>query len=117
MADKKVIEKKLSELFDIVPETEGLIVSDLEGKVIIGQTITDMNHSAIAKTCVDFIKHSGNLGNHIGKGAFKAATIDLESGYAVIVKSDTILLIALAGLDGKASLSLLKRNLISISKI
>ena len=117
MADKKVIEKKLSELFDIVPETEGLIVSDLEGKVIIGQTITDMDHSAIAKTCVALIKDSSNMGNHIGKGAFKTATIDLESGYAVIVKSDAIVLIALAGLDGKASLSLLKRNLISISKI
>jgi len=117
MVDKKAIEKKLAELFDIVPETEGLIVSDLEGKVIIGQTITDMNHSAIAKTCVAIIKYSSTMGDNIGKGAFKAATIDLASGYAVIVKSDAILLIALAGLDGKASLSLLKRNLISISKI
>ena len=117
MVDKKVIEKKLAELFDIVPETEGLIVSDLDGKVIIGQTITDMNHSAIAKTCVAVIKDSANMGNSIGKGTFKTATIDLESGYAVIVKSDVIVLIALAGLDGKASLSLLKRNLISISKI
>lgn len=117
MVDKKAIEKKLAELFDIVPETEGLIVSDMEGNVIIGQTITDMNHSAIAKTCVAIIKYSSTMGDNIGKGAFKAATIDLESGYAVIVKSDAILLIALAGLDGKASLSLLKRNLISISKI
>ncbi len=117
MADKKVIEEKLSELFDIVPETEGLIASDLKGEVIIGQTITDMDHSAIAKTCLALIKDSSNVGKNIGKGAFKTATIDLESGYAVIVKSDAIILIALAGLDGKASLSLLKRNLISISKI
>jgi len=117
MADKKVIEKKLSELFDIVPETEGLIATDMDGKVIVGQTITDLDHSAIAKTCVAIIKNSSNMGNNIGKGAFKTATIDLENGYAVIVKSDAILLIALAGLDGKASLSLLKRNLISISKI
>ncbi len=117
MVDKKAIEKKLAELFDIVPETEGLIVSDLEGNVIIGQTITDMNHSAIAKTCVAIIKYSSTMGDNIGKGVFQAATIDLESGYAVVVKSDAILLIALAGLDGKASLSLLKRNLISISKI
>ena len=117
MVDKKIIEKKLSELFDIVPETEGLIASDLEGKVIVGQTITDLDHSAIAKMCVAIIKDSSNMGNNIGRGAFKTATIDLESGFAVIVKSDAIVLIALAGLDGKASLSLLKRNLISISKI
>lgn len=117
MVDKKVIEKKLAELFDIVPETEGLIVSDLEGKVLVGQTITDMDHSAIAKTCLAIIKYSSTMGDNIGKGAFKTATIDLESGYAIIVKSDAIILIALAGLDGKASLTLLKRNLISISKI
>ncbi|TKJ22626.1 MAG: hypothetical protein CEE42_12750 [Promethearchaeota archaeon Loki_b31] len=117
MVDKKAIEKKLAELFDIVPETEGLIASDLEGKVIVGQTITEMDHSAIAKTCVAIIKFSSTVGDNIGKGAFKTATIDLKSGYAVIVKSDAIILIALAGLDGKASLSLLKRNLISISKI
>jgi len=117
MVDKKAIEKKLAELFDIVPDTEGLIVSDLEGKVIIGQTITDLDHSAIAKTCLAIIKYSSTMGDNIGKGAFKTATIDLESGYAIIVKSDTIILIALAGLDGKASLTLLKRNLISISKI
>lgn len=117
MVDKKVIEKKLAELFDLVPETEGLIVSDLEGKVLVGQTITDMDHSAIAKTCLAIIKYSSTMGDNIGKGAFKTATIDLESGYAIIVKSDAIILIALAGLDGKASLTLLKRNLISISKI
>lgn len=117
MVDKKAIEKKLAELFDIVPETEGLIVSDLEGKVLVGQTITDMDHSAIAKTCLAIIKYSSTMGDNIGKGAFKTATIDLESGYAIIVKSDAIILIALAGLDGKASLTLLKRNLISISKI
>jgi len=34
MVDKEVIEQKLAELFDVVPETEGLIASDLEGKVI-----------------------------------------------------------------------------------
>ncbi|GAH03126.1 unnamed protein product, partial [marine sediment metagenome] len=41
----------------------------------------------------------------------------LENGYAVIVSSDTGILIALAGLDGKASLTLLKRNLTSISNL
>ena len=117
MVDKKVIEKKLAELFDIVPETEGLIAADLEGKVIVGQTLTDMDHSGIAKKCSAIIKESNGLGTNTGKGALKSATIELESGYAVIVGSDTGILIALAGLDGKASLSLLKRNLVSISNL
>ncbi|MBY9012208.1 MAG: roadblock/LC7 domain-containing protein [Candidatus Lokiarchaeota archaeon] len=117
MVDKKVIENKLAELFDIVPETEGLIASDLEGKVIVGQTITDMDHSGIAKKCSAIMKESNELGNNTGKGALKSATIELENGYAVIVGSNTGILIALAGLDGKSSLSLLKRNLVSISNL
>lgn len=117
MVDKKVIEKKLAELFDLVPETEGLIAADLEGKVIVGQTITDMDHSGIAKKCSALIKESNGLGTNTGKGALKSATIEMESGYAVIVGSDTGILIALAGLDGKSSLTLLKRNLVSISNL
>jgi predicted regulator of Ras-like GTPase activity (Roadblock/LC7/MglB family) len=113
--DKKELEKKLAELMDIVPECEGLIAADMNGKVIIGQTITDMNHDAIAKACSTIIKDSNSLGKDIGKGSLKTTTIELENGFAVLVGSDQYVLIALAGLDGKASLSLLKRNLISIS--
>ena len=117
MFDKEVIEKKLAELFDVVPETEGLIASDPEGKVIVGQTITDMDHNGIAKACATLIKNVNTLGENTGKGGLKTATIELEDGYGVIVSSDKGILIALAGLDGKASLSLLKRNLISISNL
>ena len=117
MFDKEVIEKKLAELFDVVPETEGLIASDLEGKVITGQTITDMDHNGIAKACATLIKNSNAFGDTIGKGSINTATMELEDGYAVIVSSEKGLLIALAGLDGKASITLLKRNLISISNL
>jgi len=117
MLNKEVIEKKLAQLFDVVPETEGLIASDLEGKVIVGQTITDMDHNGIAKACATIIKNTNALGETTGKGGIKTATIELENGYAVVVSSDDGILIALAGLDGKASISLLKRNLISISNL
>ncbi len=117
MVEKEVIEKKLAELFDVVPETEGLIASDLEGNVIVGQTITEMDHNGIAKTCATLIKNSNALGKNTGKGGIKTATIELKDGFAVIVSSDNGILIALAGLDGKASISLLKRNLISISNL
>ncbi|TFG02881.1 MAG: roadblock/LC7 domain-containing protein [Promethearchaeota archaeon] len=113
--DKKELEKKLAELMDIVPECEGLIAADMNGKVIIGQTLTDMNHDSIAKSCSTIVKDSNNLGKDIGKGSLKTTTIELENGFAVLVGSNEHVLIALAGLDGKASLSLLKRNLMSIS--
>ncbi|MGB5912454.1 MAG: roadblock/LC7 domain-containing protein [Promethearchaeia archaeon] len=112
--DKKLIEQKLAELMDIIPECEGLIAADANGKVIIGQTITETDHSAIAKACSSIIKDSNTLGKNISKGKLKTTTIELDEGFALLVGSDALILIALAGLDGRASLSLLKRNLISI---
>ena len=47
--DKKELEKKRAEVMDLVPECEGLIAADVNGKVIIGQTITDMNHDVTNK--------------------------------------------------------------------
>ncbi|TFG22694.1 MAG: hypothetical protein EU533_03980 [Promethearchaeota archaeon] len=112
--DKKELEKNLAELMDLVPECEGLIASDVNGKVIVGQTLTDLNHDSIAKECFTIINSSNNLGNQIDKGNLKTTTIELSDGFAVLAGSEELLLIALAGLDGKASLSLLKRNLVSI---
>jgi len=117
MVDKKVLEQKLAELMDIVPECEGLIAADKSGKVMIGQTITEMDHGKIAKACAAIIKDSNNLGKDIGKGGLKTTTIELENGFAVLVGSEKNVLIALAGLDGRSSLALLKRNLISISSL
>lgn len=117
MVDKKALEKKLAELMDMVPETEGLIAADPNGKVIIGQTLTDMDHGKIAKACAAIIKDSDNLGKDIGKGGLKTTTIELEKGFAVLVGSQKTVLIALAGIDGRSSLALLKRNLISISNL
>ncbi|MCJ7648739.1 MAG: hypothetical protein MUP85_09015, partial [Candidatus Lokiarchaeota archaeon] len=60
---------------------------------------------------------SNALGEILGKGQLKTTTIDYENGFAVVSSSDELIIIALAGLDGKASLSLIKRNLIKISNI
>ncbi|MFX1393387.1 MAG: hypothetical protein ACFFAH_07415 [Promethearchaeota archaeon] len=107
----------MAQLMDTVPECEGLIAADFNGKVIVGQTITEMNHAKIAKSCVSIIKDSNALGVDIDKGSLKNTTIELENGFAVLVGSKKTVLIALAGIDGKASLGLLKRNLISISNL
>ena len=65
MVDKKLLEQKLAELMDIVPECEGLIAADSSGKVLVGQTITDMDHSKIAKACVAIVKDSNTLGKGV----------------------------------------------------
>ena len=114
---KEAIEKKLAELMDMVPECEGLIAADNTGKVIVGQTITEMDHGKIAKACAAIVKDSNTLGKDIGKGNLKTTTIELDDGFAVLVGSEKTVLIAFAGADGMASIGLLKRNLISISNL
>ena len=114
---KEVIEPKLAELMDTVPECEGLIAADLDGKVIVGQTITEMDHGKIAKSCAQIIKDSNALGADIGKGTLTTTTVELAEGFAVLAGSGKAILIALAGPDGKASLGLLKRNLLKITNL
>ena len=113
--DKLEIEKNLAELMDMVPECEGLIAAEPDGKVIIGQTITQMDHGTIAKSCATLVKDVKNLSDKLSKGNLKDMTVELDSGFAVIVGSKTLVLVALAGTDGKASLGLLKRKLINIA--
>jgi len=114
---KKILEPKLAELMDTVPECEGLIAADMAGKVIVGQTLTEMDHGKIAKSCAQIIKDSNALGADIGKGTLTTTTVELVDGFAVLAGSGKTILIALAGTDGKASLGLLKRNLIKIAKL
>jgi predicted regulator of Ras-like GTPase activity (Roadblock/LC7/MglB family) len=114
---KEKIESELAKLMDIVPECEGLIAADANGKLIVGQTITDMDDEKIAKACAQILKDSNKLGQDIEKGSVRNTTIELENGYAVLVGSEKMVLIALAGADGRSSLGLLKRNLISITKL
>jgi len=114
---KKDIEPKLAQLMDLVPECEGLIAADQEGNVIVGQTLIEMDHSKIAKACTKILNDSNTLGQDTGKGSVRNITIELEDGFAILVGSEQVVLIALAGVDGRASLGLLKRNLISISNL
>ena len=111
---KEELEPKLAQLMDTVPECEGLIAADLDGNVIVGQTITEMDHEKIAKACAQIINDSNTLGSDVNKGELKNTTIALDEGFVVLVGSESRVLIALAGLDGRSSLGLLKRNLNTI---
>ncbi len=115
--DKKEIEAKLAELMDIVPECEGLIAANADGKVIIGQTLTGLDDGKIAKLASVVLKDIASLGEQVGKGLIKSTTVEIEEGFMVLVSAKEIILIGLAGIDGQASLSLIKRHLKSIAQL
>ncbi len=113
---KEEIEPKLASLMDTVPECEGLIAADANGKVIVGQTITELDHGKIAKEIVTILKSSATLGALMKKGATLDASISYNDGFAQVTVGAEGILIGLMGLDGRNSLSLLMRNMKSIIK-
>lgn len=114
MVDKKKLEQSLASLMDAVEECEGLIAADNNGNVIIGQTLTEMNHDKIAKECIRIMVDSDKVGQSTAKGKLQDITLTLEDGFLILVGSENINLIALAGIDALPSLALLRRNLINI---
>ena len=111
---KEEVEPQLQQVMDAVPVCEGLLFAKTNGEVLVGQTITEMDHKAIAKSIGQMVnsKHDS-----VNKGALVDLTIGLEKGYLVAVVKDDEQLIGLLGEDGKTSVGLLLRQLKNIFKI
>ncbi|NVM52221.1 MAG: roadblock/LC7 domain-containing protein [Candidatus Helarchaeota archaeon] len=108
---KKEIEAMLERVMDQIPEVEGLIACDAKGKELSGQTITEMDHSAIIKSVLSVFNAAGELGTSVEKGDVTEVRVDSKEGYTMIVGSKKLILIGIAGLDAVNSLSLIIRNL------
>ncbi len=113
---KEEIEPKLASLMDTVPECEGLIAADANGKVIVGQTITELDHGKIAKEIVTILNSAAALGKLLKKGATVDTTMEFNDGFAQVTVGTEGILIGIMGLDGRNSMSLLMRNMKSILK-
>ncbi|WXG40946.1 MAG: roadblock/LC7 domain-containing protein [Candidatus Freyarchaeum deiterrae] len=104
-------EKILADLMDKVPEIEGIILLDKNGNMSAGQTITQMNRSAIAKSAAVMIASARELSKSIDKGNVNATYIEGDNGYAVMANSDKSILLAIISKDASASLGLIIRDL------
>ena len=80
-------------------------------KVIVAQTITDMDHDTIAKSTITTIEDASKLGGAIEKGVVTELSLKAAEGYCVIVASDDIALMVLTGEDAASSVGLILRNL------
>jgi predicted regulator of Ras-like GTPase activity (Roadblock/LC7/MglB family) len=112
--DKKILESKLAALMDDIPEIEGLIALDSKGKIIVGQTITEMDLDAIAKAAKTAFDACVGLGGAVGKGSVVSLNVALEKGSSCIVGNDKVIIVTLQGLDASTSIALIVRQMKSI---
>jgi predicted regulator of Ras-like GTPase activity (Roadblock/LC7/MglB family) len=113
--DTEELEQRLAELMSTLSECEGLIVADKDGQVLVGQTLVERDLDSIAKAAASLINNSANLGGAVDKGSMKNAVFEYGGGFAILVNSDDKIFIALLGVDGRSSSTLLKRRLNSIA--
>lgn len=112
MVKKADIEPQLALLMDSVPEVEGIAAVDRKKKkVIVAQTITDMDHEGIAKNAIATVDSSSKLGGSIEKGKVTELSLKAIEGYCVLVATDDVILITLTGADAASSVGLILRNL------
>src|SRR6056297_1242304 len=109
--DKEELAQKLGGVMDTVTVCEGLIYSKLDGEVIIGQTLTEMNHDSISRNISKIFKLELSAAE---KGAVRDVSIELDEGALVAVKNESHFVIGLLGSDGLSSKGLLRRQLQNI---
>ena len=112
MVKKEDIEPQLAQLMDSVPEVEGIAAVDRKKKkVIVAQTITDMDQEEIAKNAIATVDNASQLGGSIEKGNVTELSLKAVEGYCVLVATDELILIVLTGEDAASSVGLILRNL------
>lgn len=117
MADKAEIEKLLANLMDNIPEIEGLIASE-KGKVIVGQTLTDLNHAGVAENSMKILENAAKITAIVEKGDVKEINVRAHEGYIIVVGSKDLIFAAITGTDATSSLGLIQRNLrVALEKV
>jgi len=109
--EKEEVESILAKLMDNLPEIEGIIAFNSDGEIITGQTITEMDHKAISENAIKTLTESGKLTESIDKGDVSVVHVSGGEGHAIIVSSDELYLLAIAGKDANPSVGLIIRNL------
>jgi predicted regulator of Ras-like GTPase activity (Roadblock/LC7/MglB family) len=111
MLGKKEVEQILAEIMDTIPELEGIIAASNTGKVVTGQTLTEMDHSAIVSSVVTVLKETKLVNKAVDQGPTQALYLETDKGYTVAVTASKTIVVAIAGKDAAASLGLIIRSL------
>ena len=84
MSLKKEFGPKLESIMSEISVCEGLVLAKNNGEVLIGQTLTEMDHTAIAKSITKIFKTKLDA---LGKGDLLEMTLGLNDGFLLAVKN------------------------------
>ncbi|MHA1596913.1 MAG: hypothetical protein ACTSYT_00640 [Candidatus Asgardarchaeia archaeon] len=110
------IEGLLSDIMESHPLIEGLIASNSKGEILSSQTIIDIDFdgmTTIAKSVLQIAKNALKVSNVCKKGKIRDFIVACEKGYFIVVGMEDVVLIAIAGLDAKSEIGLIRKTMIN----
>ena len=113
MSSKEELAPKLQSIMSELSVCEGLVLAKNNGEVLLGQTLTDMNHGSIAKSVSKMFKTKID---NLSKGNISEMTLGLDEGFLIAVKNKNLMVLGFLGTDGRSSVGLLLRQLKNIMK-
>lgn len=97
-------------LMQVVPECEGVVAAEKNGKLIGGKTLIDRDLGAIAKKMKSLLDAS-DFNDVIEKGNIIEVILSWESGYMIVMTDDKKIIGAMLGEEDKLQISVLSRRL------
>jgi len=113
MSSKEELAPKLEQIMSEISVCEGLVLAKNNGEVLLGQTLTEMDHNTIAKSVSKIFKTKIDA---LNKGNMTEMTLGLDEGFLIAVKNKNLMVLGFLGTDGKSSVGLLLRQLKNIMK-
>lgn len=97
-----VLEEAVARTMRSIENLEGIIViSRIDGSVIVGQTIFELEHENIAKEALELVTRASKLGIAVEKGGNEEVFVGLQEGFVVVVGTGNTILAGIASADAK----------------
>jgi len=100
-----------TEFRDEIPELEGLLIGKLDGEVLWGDTLKDLNHKLILASASVAVRATEKISQGIDKKSINQLDIELSGGYVTIIVLKKGLVLGFYGEDARAQLGIIKKNL------
>jgi predicted regulator of Ras-like GTPase activity (Roadblock/LC7/MglB family) len=109
MSDEELM-GNLAWLMQVVPECEGVIAADKQGKLIGGKTLIERDLDAIAKK-MKTVLDASEFNDVLEKGKPIEIILNWENGYMIVMTDDKKIIGAMLGGEDKLQISVLSRRL------